>query len=366
MSPNGVRIGRVMGVPIFVAPTWFLFAFFIVASYGPALTSEVGARSAYGAAASFALLLGLSVLLHEIGHCVVARAYGLPVRSITITLLAGFTEITEPPQTPARESAVAAAGPAVSFVLAGVGLACIPLTPSGGLTHLVVQGLTVTNAVVAVFNLLPGLPLDGGRVLRAAVWRLTGDADRATRASAWSGRVVAVLVVPGVLLGLLPLLGFGGRGVGSVVFAALISVFIYNGATAALRRAELAVRLPGISAAALARPAIAVPSDTPLAEALRRANDVGAGGVVVVDSADRVEGVVSEAAVLATPEARRPWVSAGALARRVSDEAVLSLDLVGEQLLTAMQAQPAAEYVLREGARLYVLLAQDVAKAVGR
>ena len=360
---GGVRIGRVMGVPVFIAPSWFLFAVFIVASYGPVLSPQVGARAAYGAAASFAILLGVSVLLHEIGHCVVARSFGLPVRQITITLLAGFTEISEAPQTPRREWAVAIAGPAVSLVLAGLGFLCIPLVPAGGVAHLVVQGIAVTNAVVAGFNLLPGLPLDGGRVLRAVVWRVTGDADGATRTSAWAGRVVAVLVVPLVLLVVLPAAGFGGTGTSRLVFTALIAAFVYSGATAALRRSEGLARLPGVTVAALARPAVAVPAMTPLAEAVRQAQAVSARGVVIVDGADRLEGVVSEAAVLATPEERRPWITAGAVARRVSEEMVLGYGLAGEELLAAMRAAPATEYVVRDGDRLLVLSTDDVAKA---
>jgi Zn-dependent protease len=166
---DGVRLGRVLGVPVFVAPSWFLFAAFVVLTYGPALAEEQGRARAYTAAAAFAVLLLGSVLLHEVGHCLVARAFGLPVRRITVTFLAGLTEITSPPQTPAREYAVAVAGPMVSLLLAGLGFGSLPLLDEGSLVRLLMEILAVTNTAVAVFNLLPGLPLDGGRVLRAAV-----------------------------------------------------------------------------------------------------------------------------------------------------------------------------------------------------
>ena len=361
-----LQLGRVLGVPIFLTPSWFVFAAFISLSYGPLLTDQVGATKAYLASTSYAVLLGMSVLLHEIGHCAVARAFRLPVRSITISLLAGVTEITEPPQTPGREYCVAVAGPAVSLVLCVLGLGAIPLCDDGGLARLLVQGLAVTNGLVAGFNLLPGLPLDGGRVLRSVVWKLTGDPQRATVVSAWGGRLVALVLVPGILLLVVPALGLGNRGVVNVVFAALIAAFIYAGATASLQRAQVVANLPSLLARQLARPALTVRSDLPVSEAVRQVAASGARGVVVVDASDRPEAIVSEAAVTALPEARRPWVSIGTLARRVTEEMVLDADLGGEALLEAMRRHPMADYVVRDRATgaLGVLAATDVAAAV--
>ena len=361
-----MRIGSVLGVPIFLTPSWFVFAAFIILTYGPALEGQVGQSKAYLASTSFAVLLGLSVLLHEIGHCVVARAFQLPVRSITISLIAGATEITEPPQTPRREFLVAVVGPMVSLVLCLLGLGAIPLFDRGGLARIVVEGVAITNGVVAGFNLLPGLPLDGGRVLRAAVWHFRGDAQRATVISAWAGRVVGLVLVPLVLLVVLPAVGLGGRSVGSIVFAGLLGAFVYAGATASLRRAEVQKRLPLVTVRGLARPALTVRSDTPVSEAVRRVQEAGARGLVVVDAADRPEAVVSEAAVTALPESRRPWVAIGTLARRLTDEMVLDADLVGEELLSAMRRAPSPEYVVRDSVTgaLGVLSAADVANAV--
>jgi Zn-dependent protease len=363
----GLRLGRVLGVPVFLARSWFLFAAFIVLSYGPVLSEQVGTTRGYTAAASYALLLLASVLLHEIGHCVVARAFDLPVRSITVTLLAGITEITEPPQTPAREYCVAVVGPMVSLLLAGIGLACIPVFEPHTLARLVVTGAAVSNAAVAAFNLLPGLPLDGGRVLKAIAWRLSGDQQRATVVSAWSGRVVAAVVVPLVVLVVLPALGAGRPGLGQILLAALIAAFLYAGATAALRSAQLSRRLPGLSAARLARRAVAVPSDLPLAEALRRAHEAQAYGIVVVDSSGRPESVVNEEAVRATPESRRPWVTVGSLSRHLGPGMVLDPSLAGEQLLQALRATPAGEYLVRgSDGHLGVLATSDVAALLAR
>ena len=362
---GGVRVGRVLGVPVMVSPSWLLFAGFIVLSYGPALTDRFGATRAYVGAASFALLLLLSVLLHEIGHCVVARAFGLPVRSITITFLAGLTEITEPPQTPGREYAVAVVGPMISLLLAGVGLASLQLFEPDSLPFLLAAIVAISNGLVAGFNLLPGLPLDGGRVLRAALWKITGDPDRSTRAAAWAGRVVAVVVVPALLLGVLPAVGVTSAGFATVLFTALIAAFIYVGASASLQRARFVERLPRASVARLARPAIEVLADVPLAEAVRRAHEVGARAMVVTDSAGNLQAVVSEAAVLATPEERRPWVTVGTVSRRVEDGLLLDPALEGEALLEAMRAAPASEYVVAgPPGQVRVLVTADVAEAV--
>lgn len=363
---GGLRVGRVLGVPIFVSPSWLLFAGFVLVAFGPTLARDYGQTRGYLGAGAFAVLLLASVLLHEIGHCVVARAFGLPVRSITVTFLAGLTEITEPPQTPAREYAVAVIGPMISLLLAGIGLGLLPLFEAGSLPHLIAGIVALSNGLVAAFNLLPGLPLDGGRVLRAAVWKITGDADRSTRIAAQSGRAVGLVVVPGLLLVALPALGVSRVDLSTVLFTALISAFIYIGATATLQRSTFLARVPGASVALLARPAIAVPADLPLAEAVRQAQAAGVRGVVVVDGSGRPEAVVSEAALLAVPEVRRPWVSVSTVARRLVDGMVLDPALAGEPLLAAMRAVPATEYVVHDRAsgQVRVLTTQDVAAVV--
>jgi Zn-dependent protease/CBS domain-containing protein len=339
-------------------------AFFTV-SIATALTDSIGARQAYLVGGSFAVLLGLSVLLHELGHCFVARGLGLHVRRITIGVLGGATEVEET-QTPAREYAVAIAGPMVSLLLAGTGVGLRPLFDSDSLSGRLVENVAITNGLIAAFNLLPGLPLDGGRVLRALIWRLRGDAHRATVLAAWAGRGVAVVIVPFVIVVLLPWLGTGGDSTENLIWAAVIGGYMYAMATVALRRSQALSRLPGVTVMALARPTLRVPADMPLAEAVRRAQEANARGIVVVDSADQLEAVVSEAAVLNTPEQRRPWISVGSLAKRIVPGLMLDVHLAGEELLAAMRAHPAAEYVTQDPAtgEVRVLSSDDVAKAL--
>lgn len=359
-----LRLGRVLGVPVLVAPSWFVLAVLVVALYGPSLQNLVadgGRADGYLAAAGFAVLLLISILLHEIGHAVVARLYGLPVKSITITFLAGSTEITEPPQTPAREYAIAVVGPMVSLLLGALAAAGALLLADGPV-QAALQLTALTNGAVAVFNLLPGLPLDGGRVLRSALWRVTGDPDRAQVLSAQAGRVLALAGLPLLVLVVLPLSGIKA-GLGGAVLAALVAGFLFTGATAALRQARLTQRLPGLSADLLARRPLLVPATTSLAEALRRTHEARLHAMVVVDPDGRPLALVSEKAVAEVPEQQRPWTTVDGVSRQLSDALVLTPALSGRQLLARLQAEPAGEYLVRDpaGGPVRVLSAKDVA-----
>lgn len=340
-----------------------MFALWIVLLYQPLVKDRVGEGQAYAVGAALALMLLVSVLLHEFAHCVVARAFGLPVRSITVTLLSGRTEITEPPQTPAREYAVAISGPMVSLLLTGIGAAAMHGFAEGSLARELAVNLAITNGAITVLNLLPGLPLDGGRVLRSVLWQLGGDPQRATRAAARTGIVVGTVVVPLVLLVGAPVTGFGDPGFTTVVLAILVGSFIAAGARATLRHAQLTERVPSLSVAALARPALGVPATMPLSEAVRQAHEQNLRAMVIVGGSGRPEGIVKEAWVRELPVDRRPWVVVADGARKIEPSIVLDPSLVGEQLLEAMSASPASEYLV-SGDSPRVLASVDVAAAM--
>jgi Zn-dependent protease/CBS domain-containing protein len=276
----------------------------------------------------------------------VARGFGLPVRRILLYPLGGFSEIEREPPTPGREFLVSAAGPAVSLALAGGGYALARGVHTSGVLHVLLIQLVFANLLVGVFNLLPGLPLDGGRMLRAGVWKLTGRPGQATVVAAWAGRVlaVAVLVVP------LALYARDGSGIDlfDAVWLAVIAAFMWTGASQALRATRVRERLPGLRARALARRAIPIPANLPLAEAIRRADAAKARALVVVDHEDRPIAIVNETAVMATPPQRRPWIEAGALSRTIDPGLVLSADLSGMALVEAVRRTPASEYLLVE------------------
>jgi Zn-dependent protease len=357
-------MGRLFGIPIYVSPTWFLVAFIITVTFEPTPGRLVERPASYFVAFTYAVLLYASVLIHELSHSVVARAFGLPVRAITLHILGGVSEIEREPRTPGREFLIAFAGPLMSLVLAAAGFlvySVVPLPPVG---ELLVAVLMVANLIVGVFNLLPGLPLDGGRIVRAAVWKITGHPRRATEVAGWIGRGLAVLVLFGAPL-LTGMYSEDSSRLLSVIWAALIAGFIWVGAGQAIKAARIKERIPRLVASQLARPATAVAGDVPLAEAIRRVNEAGGGALVVSDHAGKPTGIVSEAAVMETPESRRPWVDVASMARSLEPGLVLSADLAGEDLIIAIRRRPASEYLLVDGdGELFgVLVTADVDRA---
>lgn len=363
-----MRIGQVAGVDILVRASWLLIALLISVMLAPRIQEVAPGLGglAYVAGLVFAVLLYLSVLLHELSHALAAKAFKLPVRSVTLHFLGGVTEIQGEPQTPAREFVVSVVGPLTSLAVGFAALLAAVVTPDGTLVRLMFEGLATANLAVGALNLVPGLPLDGGRILRAVVWWTTRKPHLATSVAGWSGRVVAVLVVATPWL-LQQILDFQPRLI-DYVLGAIIGLFLWQGATQAVVTAKIRSKLPALNARTLARRAIAVPADLPLAEGLRRANGAQAGAMVVVTGAGRPSGVVNEAAVTATPEERRPWVACSAVARDLQPGLLLDADLDGERLLLAMQTTPATEYVLLEtsGDVFGVLSTVDVDAAFAR
>jgi CBS domain-containing protein len=234
------------------------------------------------------------------------------------------------------------------------------VVPPGTIAGTLVSQLRWANLVVGIFNLLPGLPLDGGRMLRAVIWKLTGRPATSTIAAAWAGRVIAVALfaipfVTGRVNG-------SAGGLETVVWLAVIAAFMWTGAGQAIKATRFRERLPTLQARRLARKAVSVAANTPVAEAIRRAEENQARAVVVVDHEDKPIAIVNETAVMATPPQRRPWIEAGSLARTLEPDLVLSADLSGLALLDAIRRAPATEYLLVEpsGQVFGVLATRDV------
>jgi CBS domain-containing protein len=288
------------------------------------------------------------------------------VRRISLYLLGGVSEIERPSPTPGREAGIAAAGPLVSLLLGALAFGVSELLEPGTVGRVLAQGLMFSNLVVGVFNMLPGLPLDGGRVLSAAVWKATGRRHTGSVVAAWFGRAVAVLVL--ITPALLSARAGNEPTIVDFIWGGLLASFIWVGATQSLQVAHVQGRIPGLSARALTRRAIPVPVDTPLAEALRRLNESGARGLVVVSADGTPVGIVNEAAVRATPLERRPWIPVGDVSRRLHPDHVVAADLSGEGLVAALTRLPASEYLVVEAnGEIYgVLAAEDVERAVAR
>jgi Zn-dependent protease/CBS domain-containing protein len=358
---DAIRIGSIGGVDVLVRWSWFLMAVLIafllipmIEDAAPQLTGGL----TFVAGVAFAVLLALSLLLHELSHAWMSQHYGIRVRSITLHFIGGVTAIDGEPETPKQEFAISAIGPVTSLAVGGAALGLLQVTPAG-LLSLVVGLLAYANLLVGALNLVPGMPLDGGRVLRAVVWKATGNPHRGLLVSGWAGRVVAVLVLlaPGMI-------SVAGHPVDvfDYVIAAVIGWFLWTAATSAITSAKVRSRLPRLHARGLARRTLTVPEDLPLAEAVRRARDGQAGAIVSLGVDGRPVGVVSEGAVRATPAERHPWVTVGAVTRTLAPEISLPADISGEALIRAMAQAPASEYLLVEadGSVYGVLVTSDV------
>jgi Zn-dependent protease len=362
--PGTFKVGTVAGSDVLVSGSWFLIAGLIAVITAPAIEkAEPGLGDLkYVAGLALAVLLYLSVLAHEASHALMARRYGLPVSHITLQFFGGMTSIEGEPEKPRQEFWVSVVGPLTSLGVALVAFLAYLVVP-GGLIGLAFSGLAWTNLFVGIVNLVPGLPLDGGRILTAAVWGASGDIHRGTIVAAWGGRVVALLALGWPFLAA-KVLG-GQPTVIDFVFAGVISMFLWSGATAALESGRVRSRLPYLVARDLARRTLTVPGETPLAEAVRRAQEAQAGSIVTVTASGIPVGVVNESALMSVPVERRAWVPISSVARTLDDGLRLPAGIGGEDLIRAISSRPAGEYLLLEidGSIFGVLSTADVDRA---
>ncbi len=356
----GYVIGRVVGVPVVVSPSWLFAGLLLCAVYGPVLRDAapgVSTSTAYVAAFGFAALFGFCVLAHELGHTLVSIRLGHPVRRVVLFALGGVSEIEAEPERARDELLIAASGPAVSLLIAaGAGWA-YHAAPDGTLLTALVGLLFWSNLVLALFNLLPGLPLDGGRLLRATVVACGARPLIGTKVAAWSGRVIAIaLVVTGFLL------DRTSAGLVSGIFTAAIAGYLWIAAGRSIAIAEVLARVPDVTVAGLLRPGMFIRADTSVAEALDRAWHARARGLVLVDGADRPTAIVDEALIGAVPPERRPWTPVSDVARPLEAGLTLPHDLDGDALVERMRSTPAHEYlVLRpDGSAAGIISTRDL------
>lgn len=195
----GVRIGTILGIPVRLHLSWLLIfgllTWSLAAGYFPEEYSELAPSINWTLGIITSLLFFLSVLAHELGHAIVAQRNNIHVKSITLFIFGGLAQIIREPQDPGQEFRIAAAGPLVSFLLAGLFYALYLLDQSIDWLAAPTIWLARINLLLALFNLIPGFPLDGGRMLRAAVWRSTGDLKRATQIATTVGQLSAFAII---------------------------------------------------------------------------------------------------------------------------------------------------------------------------
>jgi len=243
---NGtIRVGNLFGIPFYIHPSWFLVLGLVTWSYSSGLGAQFPQLSA-----GLALLLGLmtalmlfaSVVAHELGHSFVAIRQGIDVKSITLFIFGGLASLEKESKTPGEAFWVAIAGPLVSLLLCGIVTAIGVTTTVSGPLAAILGVLASVNLALALFNLIPGLPLDGGNILKALVWKITGNPYKGV---AFASRVGQIFGWVAILSGVLPLLFFGSA---ANFWNLLIGFFLLQNAGNSAQFARVQEKLTGLTA----------------------------------------------------------------------------------------------------------------------
>jgi Zn-dependent protease len=319
----GWRMATIGGVPVYVGRSWPVIALIVVATFGPGIGNRLPdlGIGAYAVAIMFAVLLLVSVFAHEAAHAVVATAVGYRVDRVVADLWGGHTAYDSSSARPGPSALVAIAGPAANALLALVCWLALPAVAPGGITELLVGAMVWTNAFVAGFNMLPGLPLDGGYLVDSLVWRVTGSRESGLIAAGWCGRVVTLLVVLWFVG--LPLLNGRPPDLFNIVWALFIGSFLWMGATNAIRTGHGGRLLGSIRIDSVWRRAASLPPQASAAQALalRASGPDGSGGTIVVveDDARNAIGLLDDEALNAIPEQSLAAVAVTSVMRRQPD-----------------------------------------------
>ena len=270
MFPARIRLFTLLGFRVSIDISWFFLAFYLVLTlstrYFPAQIPHLGLKVYLAMAVVGAAGLFLSIVLHELAHAVVARGFGLPIGGITLFIFGGVAELRQEPTTPRAEFWVAIVGPVASIGIAAVCFAGEVGVGAAGWAEIatILAFLTLTNTVLALFNLVPAFPLDGGRVLRSIIWWRTGNLRRATRIASMFGTGFGGLLI---LLGVAQL--FAGNTLGGT-WQILIGLFLAAAASQARNQTATALSLKGASVADLMdRSPLSVPPGISVGELVR-------------------------------------------------------------------------------------------------
>jgi Zn-dependent protease/predicted transcriptional regulator len=381
---KGIRLGRLAGIEIFA--DWSLLLIFFIIAFGlasgvfPAWHPEWPAALAWGTALGAAALFLASVLVHELSHALVGRIGGIPVRRITLFMLGGMAHMEREPPTWRSELAVAAVGPLTSLVLGLAflwlaGLVAGPLEvdlddPRGALAQLsplatLLLWLGPVNILLAVFNLVPGFPLDGGRVLRAILWGATGSLRRATRWASLGGQAFAWLLIgAGVLMVFgwrFPLLGGGAFG---GLWLMLLGWFLNNAALVSYRQLLVKQALDEVRVGRLMQQRVArIDPDLPVVELVEKHIMASGQRVLPVERDGRFLGLVSLTDLQKTE--RRAWdrMRASEIMTPLARLSCVSPDTDAAEALDELGRRGVNQLpVLEEGKLVGLLRREDVLK----
>ncbi len=304
---GSIRIGTIRGIPLFISASWLivfvLFLWTFAGSYYPDRYQGWTGQAYFAAGLTTTVLFFASVIVHEFGHALTAERFGIHTRRITLLPIGGLAEIEREAEKPGHEFAIAIAGPLTSLVLGAVFFALYFLlhpinVPLGGITAYIGW----TNTVLALFNLIPGFPMDGGRVLRAIVWGITKSYSRATRVAAGVGSLVAYgFIFIGVTL------LFRGQIANGIILA-FIGWFVLTSAQGSVQQLTVQQGLAGVTVAQVMSRAFAtVETDANLAQAVQDSFMRYNARTAAVLHARRFVGFVTLLDMMRVPQERWPW-----------------------------------------------------------
>lgn len=319
-----IRLGRVFGIEIGLHFSWFLIAILIVlllGSYFRAADPQWTDAVVWSLAALTAMLFFVSLLLHELAHSLVAQAYGLSVRSITLFALGGVAQIEKGSENARSEFWIAVAGPITSFVIGAVALGAaivmgwtpMAAEPTPVLAMLVWLGYI--NVLLAIFNLIPGFPLDGGRILRAFIWWKTGDEHGSTRSAARVGQFVGVVFIGWGLV------RFFTAGFAGGLWIALIGWFLFQVAGQSRAQASLLRALEGVRVAdIMARDCPTVDGYTSVQDFVRETLLHTERRCFVVETNGSLAGIVGPSELQGIDRSRWPYTTLGDIVSPIDEE----------------------------------------------
>ncbi len=363
------KIGRVFGIPIHIHASWLFVFFFVTWSlatgYLPDMLPGLSQPRYWGMGGVAALLLFTSVLLHELGHSLVALRYRIPIAQITLFIFGGVAQMRKEPPHPRAEFLIAIAGPIVSFLLAALCIGLVALLewmPAGSsMQGLMTLGalLGLVNTQLGLFNLLPGFPLDGGRALRAGLWAWNKDFYRATSQAALVGLMFGIgfglfgaFLLAGSLTGVLSsaLAGSGG-------WIILLGAFLYSAARGSRKQAVIRASLAAVPVRELmVKNVVALSPDITLAEAVNQYFlPYGYGGFPVVEGG-RLLGIVAVRDVQAVNNSLWPFRRVADVMQTSQDEMVVSPDVSAIEALERMMSSGAERLIVVQGGELLGLL----------
>ncbi len=353
-----IKLGSIWGIPIGINYSWFLIfalvTFSLASGQLPMQIADLSLGGYWIIALFISILFFGSVLAHELGHALLALRNDVPVKSISLFLLGGVAQITREPRTPGSEFRIAIAGPLVSLAL-GLFFGLIYLL-SQNVAVIAVPALWLAriNIILALFNMIPGFPLDGGRVLRAVVWQITGQEFRSTRVASVAGQVVAYSFIGFGILSL-----FVGNPVNGL-WLAFIGFFLRNAASGSYQYANMQEALQGVSAAdIMSRHLTKIPGYTPLSS-LTGPQSLGQGTrAFFVSDENEIRGMLTLTDVAGIPENHRPLTAADQV--MVPEYLLTSVDPDTElfNALTSMEENKIKQVPVIENGKVLGLLSRD-------